>query len=70
MLIDTSALLRTLQPGHPQREVVRSATKILTAQGRNLHILLFKVAHHPKTGANLVIRDSPTKSGIVEREGF
>lgn len=39
MLIDTSALLRTLQPGHLQRELVRSAIKILTAQGRDLHIV-------------------------------
>jgi hypothetical protein len=39
VLIDTSALLRTLQPGHPQREVVRSAIKVLTSQGRNLHIV-------------------------------
>jgi predicted nucleic acid-binding protein len=39
VLIDTSVLLRTLQPGHAQREIVRSAIKILTAQGKDLHIV-------------------------------
>ncbi len=39
MLVDTSALLRTLQPLHPQREIVRSAIKVLIAQGRKLHIV-------------------------------
>lgn len=39
MLVDTSALLRTLQPRHPQLEIVRSAIKVLTARGRELHIV-------------------------------
>ncbi len=39
MLVDTSALLRTLQPLHRQRETVRAAIKALTAQGRELHIV-------------------------------
>ncbi len=39
MLVDTSVLLRTLQPLHPQREVVRSAIKELTARSRELHIV-------------------------------
>ena len=39
MLIDTSTLLRTLQPAHPQRETVRVAIKALTARGRELHIV-------------------------------
>ena len=39
MLVDTSALLPTLQPLHPQREIVRSAIKALTARGRELHIV-------------------------------
>jgi predicted nucleic acid-binding protein len=39
VLVDTSALLRTLQPGHPQREIVRSAIKILTARGKDLRIV-------------------------------
>jgi len=38
VLIDTSTLLRTLQPSHPQREMARIAIKALTAQGRELHI--------------------------------
>ena len=39
MLVDTSVLLRTLQPRHPQLQIVRAAIKNLTAQGRNLHIV-------------------------------
>ena len=39
MLIDTSTLLRTLQPSHPQRETARVAIKSLTARGRELHIV-------------------------------
>ncbi len=39
MLVDTSTLLRTLQPLHPQREIARSAIKALTEQGRELHIV-------------------------------
>jgi len=39
VLIDTSTLLRTLQPLHPQRETARIAIKALTAQGRELHIV-------------------------------
>jgi predicted nucleic acid-binding protein len=39
VLIDTSTLLRTLQPSHPQRETARAAIKVLTARGRDLHIV-------------------------------
>ena len=39
MLIDTSTLLRTLQPSHPQRDIARVAIKALTARGRDLHIV-------------------------------
>ena len=39
MLIDTSVLIRVLQPQHPQRETARNAIKELTAQGRDLHIV-------------------------------
>jgi predicted nucleic acid-binding protein len=39
VLVDTSTLLRTLQPLHPQRETVRAAIKSLTARGRELHIV-------------------------------
>jgi predicted nucleic acid-binding protein len=39
VLIDTSTLLRTLQPSHPQRETARAAIKALTARGRDLHIV-------------------------------
>jgi predicted nucleic acid-binding protein len=39
VLVDTSTILRTLQPLHPQREVARSAIKALTAQGVELQIV-------------------------------
>ena len=39
MLVDTSTLLRTLQPLHPQRETARVAIKALTARGNELHIV-------------------------------
>jgi predicted nucleic acid-binding protein len=39
LLIDTSALLRTLQPFHPQLEVVSSSLKELTARGVELQIV-------------------------------
>jgi predicted nucleic acid-binding protein len=38
VLIDTSTLLRTLQPAHPQRETARSAIKALAAHGRELSL--------------------------------
>ena len=38
MLVDTSTLLRILQPLHPQREIARSAIKAFTGRGRELHI--------------------------------
>jgi hypothetical protein len=39
VLIDTSTLLRTLQPSHPQWEIARTAIKALTARGQELHIV-------------------------------
>jgi predicted nucleic acid-binding protein len=39
VLIDTSTLLRTLQPAHPQCEAARAAIKALIARGRELHIV-------------------------------
>jgi predicted nucleic acid-binding protein len=38
VLVDTSTLLRTLQPLHPQREIASAAIKALTGQGTQLHI--------------------------------
>ena len=46
MLIDTSILLRTLQPSHPRRETARNAIKALTARGEEIQIVpqnLFEV---------------------------
>jgi len=39
VLVDTSTLLRTLQPLHPQHEIARAAIKALTAQGHELHLV-------------------------------
>jgi predicted nucleic acid-binding protein len=39
VLVDTSALLRTLQPLHPQLGLLSAAIKALTAQGRELHLV-------------------------------
>jgi hypothetical protein len=47
VLIDTSTLLRTLQPSHPQRDIARVAIKALTARDRDLHIILWVVATRP-----------------------
>ena len=59
MLIDTSTLLRTLQPAHPQRETVRIAIKALAARGQELHLVpqnlveLWVVATRPATNNGL-----------------
>lgn len=39
MLVDTSALLRTLQPGHSQHIAARRAIEVLPQRGRKLHIV-------------------------------
>jgi hypothetical protein len=39
VLLDTNTLLRTLQPLHPQREIVRVAIKTLAARGHELHLV-------------------------------
>ena len=39
MLVDTSTLLRTLQPGHPQNEAARRAIEVLPQRGQKLHIV-------------------------------
>jgi hypothetical protein len=39
VLVDTSTLLRTLQPLHPQRETARVATKALAARGHELQLV-------------------------------
>jgi predicted nucleic acid-binding protein len=39
VLIDTSALLRTLQVRHPQFELVVHALQLLPLQGRKLHVV-------------------------------
>jgi len=69
VLIDTSTLLRTLQPAHPQRETVRVAIKALTARGRELHIVpqnlfeLWVVATRPvaQNGLGLSITEATSE---------
>jgi predicted nucleic acid-binding protein len=39
VLIDTNALLRTLQVRHPEYEVIARAIGLLPAQGRRLHVV-------------------------------
>lgn len=39
MLVDTSALLRTLQIRHPEYELIARALELLPQQGRELHIV-------------------------------
>jgi predicted nucleic acid-binding protein len=38
VLVDTSTILRTLQPLHPQNPTVSSAIGILTSRGTELHV--------------------------------
>ena len=59
MLIDTSTLLRTMQPLHPQREMVRTAIKAIAARGQELHLVpqnlieLWVVATRPASSNGL-----------------
>jgi hypothetical protein len=39
VLIDTSTLLRTIQPAHPQRDIARNAIKRLADRGTELHLV-------------------------------
>jgi hypothetical protein len=39
VLVDTNALLRTLQVRHPQHEVITRALELLAEQGRHLHVV-------------------------------
>jgi hypothetical protein len=59
VLIDTSTLLRALQPSHPQRETVRIAIKTLATRGQELHLVpqnlieLWVVATRPSSNNGL-----------------
>jgi len=72
VLVDTSTLLRTLQPLHPQREIARSTIKALTEQGRELHIVpqnlveLWVVATRPVEQNGLGM-SSPTVAAELAR---
>lgn len=39
MLVDTSVLIRTLQPQHPFQPLTKRAIRLLLGQGRDLHIV-------------------------------
>jgi predicted nucleic acid-binding protein len=64
VLVDTSVLLRTLQPEHPQLETARIAIKALPAHGRDLHIVpqnlveLWVVATRPAAQSGLQLTPS------------
>ena len=69
MLVDTSTLLRTLQPLHPQRETARVAIKALASRGHELHIVpqnlmeLWVVATRPasQNGLGLSIKEATSE---------
>ena len=71
MLIDTSTLLRTLQPSHPQRETARVAIKALTARGGELHIVpqnlfeLWVVATRPASQNGLVLSTTEAAAELM-----
>ena len=76
MLIDTSTLLRTIQPGHPQREMARKAIKVLTARGRELHIVpqnlfeLWVVATRPAAQNGLRMSIPEATSELLRLKGM
>ena len=69
MLVDTSTLLRTLQPLHPQRETARVAIKALAVRGHELHLVpqnlmeLWVVAMRPasQNGLGLSIMEAASE---------
>jgi predicted nucleic acid-binding protein len=71
VLVDTSTLLRTLQPRHPHRELARSAIKALTAQGRELYIVpqnlieLWVVATRPADQNGLGMKPAAAKGELT-----
>jgi predicted nucleic acid-binding protein len=76
LLIDTSTLLRTIQPAHPQRETARNAIKALTAHGRELHIVpqnlmeLWVVATRPAAQNGLGLSVSEATTELIRLKGM
>jgi predicted nucleic acid-binding protein len=72
MLVDTSVLLRTLQPHHPLFAVADGAVRLLPAQGRELQIVpqnlveLWAVATRPY-GENGLGMEAPQAAAELER---
>jgi predicted nucleic acid-binding protein len=71
LLIDTSALLRTLQIRHPQYETVARAFETLPRRGRDLHIVpqnlfeLWVVATRPASQNGLGLSVSEATSEVM-----
>lgn len=76
MLIDTSTLLRTLQPEHPQRETARNAIKTLAARGRELNLVpqnlmeLWVVATRPAAQNGLGFSIAEATTELVRLKGM
>ena len=71
MLIDTNALLRTLQIRHPQYETVARALETLPGRGRDLHIVpqnlveLWVVATRPLSQNGLGLSTAKAASELM-----
>ena len=71
MLVDTSVLVRTLQPQNPQLHAVRKAIKSLAVQGRDLHIVpqnlveLWVVATRPAAQNGLGMTPTAVRSELA-----
>ena len=76
MLIDTSALLRTLQVRHPQYEVIARALELLPQQGRQLHVVpqnlveLWVVATRPVEQNGLGLTPSQAAAELKRIKGM
>ena len=76
MLIDTSTLLRTLQPRHPQYEIATRALEILPEQGWELHIVaqnlieLWVVATRPLEQNGLGMTASTVEAELTRIKGI
>ena len=72
MLVDTSTLLRTLQPLHSQCDLARAAMKTLTAQSRELHLVpqnlmeLWVVATRPVSQNGLGFTVAEARSELAD----
>lgn len=76
VLIDTSTLLRTLQPKHSQHETATRALELLPTQGRELHIVpqnlveLWVVATRPVDQNGLGLSPAATAAELKRIKGM